>query len=270
MPENLPAVQQPNRLAELFSILDPATAQEIRQVAHDNQGTRGIAQTELDRIKVPTGGQLSLIAQGIDGEEHLREMSCLILSWEDRRAYYKTPYDQRGGKKNTPPDCVSLNMFTGVGNPGGKCSECPLQEWGSDPKGGAGKACKEMRQLLILRTGLDVPELFTVPATSLKNIRQYLGRLSARRISYWNIVTNVRLERVENTNGIAYSRIVFSAGPQLSPEQRATLSPFQKEMVATLNNTTVDTTDYEVIPDRTDDFTPPPWVDSKFAPPSDD
>jgi hypothetical protein len=120
-----------------------------------------------------------------------------------------------------------------------------------------------MRQLLILRTGLDVPELFTVPATSLKNIRQYLHRLSARRISYWNIVTNVRLERVENTNGIAYSRIVFSAGPQLSPEQRTTLAPFQEEMASRLSNTTVDTTDYEIIPDRTD-LHAATWVNSKL------
>lgn len=272
MPEYLPATQtdtsELSQLAQDYVILNPAALQEIRQVSQDNMGPRGMTEGDLDRIKVPSGGALSLIAQGIDGEEHLRETSFICLAWYDRRAYYKTAYDQRG-KQKAPPDCTSRDGFIGIGDPGGKCTECPLAGWGSDPKGGRGQACKQIRQLLILRAGQSVPELINVPATSLKNARNYFQRLFSRRISYWNIETTVRLERVENADGMPYSRMLFSAGRQLNPAERSSLAPFQEEMMNILRSKTVDTTDYEVVAER-DDFTPPPGDYPQFAPPTDD
>lgn len=271
MPENLPSTitNEVNQLSKLFAILDPAAAMEIRRVNQANMGAHGEDEREMDRIKVPAGGAQSFIAQGIDGEEHLREVNCIILGWNDRRAYYKTAFDQRGKQqKNMPPDCSSRDGFTGVGNPGGPCIKCPFAAWGSDPKGGRGQACKQIRQMLILRTGLDGVETINVPPTSRKAVKEYFRRLKNRRIPYYAVVTNLRLERVENADGMAYSRMVFSAGPQLNPDQRATLEPFQEEMLQALANAAIDA-DYEVVPEHVD-FTPPPGDYTNFAPPTDD
>ena len=272
MPENLPATIPSNAeispLAARFAILNPTAAQEIRKVRQANMGARGVTEKDLDRIKVPTGGALSLIAQGIDGEEHLREIDCIILGWYDRRAYYKIPFDQRGKQqKGVPPDCTSRDGYIGVGDPGGQCAQCPMAAWGSDPKGGRGQACKESRQLIIMRADLDGAEIVTVPPTSLKAVTDYFRRLDRRRIPYYGLVTNLRLERAENADGMTYSRMVFSAGPQLSQTDRAAVEPMQVEMMQKLQNVAIDT-EYEVVPDR-GDFTPAPG-EYGFAAPTDD
>jgi hypothetical protein len=273
MPDNLPAHANIDltlsRLAEEYAILNPADAAEVREITRANLGPRGLREGELDRIKVPTGGAQSFVAQGIDGEEMLRQLECICLSWFDRRMFYRVPYEQRG-KQRTPPDCSSRDGFIGIGDPGGSCPECPMADWGTDPKGGRGQWCKELRQMLILRSGHILPEIINVPPTSLKNARQYFQRLSSRRIPYWGLVIVLRLERVDNADGVPYARMTFSSGAYLSPAERAALAPFQAEMNQVLRNATVEATDYEVVPEQHGDFMPPPGESAEFSPPTDD
>jgi len=82
------------------------------------------------------------------------------------------------------------------------CKTCPNNAWGSDPKGGRGKACKNMRRLSLLpAAALDSPAALDsavsgylrVPVTSVKPWAQYVNSLSMRGLPPFAVVTRVTL-----------------------------------------------------------------------------
>jgi hypothetical protein len=251
MPDNLPAPVEITTLAARFPIINPETALEIRQVLESNIGPNGISPMQLNRIKVPSGGALTWAVPGLDGEENFKELSGIVLAWTDSRVYYKVPFAERKGKAG-PPDCTSKDGFYGVGDPGGECRRCPMAEWGSDPKGGRGQACKQVRRLLFLRADHILPEMVTIPPTSLKGTGEYFRRLTDYRMPYWGLVTNLRLERVSNADGIDFARVVFGGGQRFNEAERAALAPYQAQMQALLHATEIDA-DYESRDSRDDD-----------------
>jgi hypothetical protein len=244
MPDSLlPSAPQSMELSppakQFLPIFDPRTHEEMRQVLEDNLGPRGLTPRQLDRIKVPTGGAQMFSLQGIAGEEALREITGIVLAWTDGRAYYSVPFSERG-KQRTPPDCTSKDALYGVGKPGGECRHCPMSQWESDPKGGRGQACKEMRRLLLLRGGLMLPELVTVPPTSLKNAYAYFQRLASYRVPYWSLVTSLRLEKASNADGIDYARITFTSGELFPENERETLRPYHNQMMNLLRDAEIE------------------------------
>jgi hypothetical protein len=259
MSDNLPSVTNPSnveisKLTEHFPILSPSKALEVRQIGEDNLGLHGLSERELDHIKVPSGGGLVWEIPSLAGGESARELSGIIVAWRDTRLYWRTSYAE-GGKKRTPPDCISQNGFTGIGDPGGDCTVCPFAQFGSDPKSGRGQACRQIRQLMFLRADQIVPDVINVPATSRKNALEYFRRLYGASIPYWGLITNLKLERTNNADGVAYARVVFTAGEHLNTTQRQTLMPYHTDMERTLRASTIDTTiDATTEPE---DYTPP-------------
>jgi hypothetical protein len=246
MSDNLPSVARTPALvtlAERFPILDSSSNRELEQTYNDNIGPHGLTDQELEKIKVPSGGSTVWKVSTPDGDEHPKELTGIIMAHRTIRLYYRTPYDQRG-KKAGPPDCRSLDGFWGEGDPGGECHKCPFAQYGTDPKGKRGQACKEMRQLAFLREGHNLPNIVPVPPTSLKNMRQYLNRLYDYNINHAGVVTTLRLECVQNPDGIDYSRIVPTASTRLSPEERAVLRPFKEKMESLLKPLEVEGTEY--------------------------
>jgi hypothetical protein len=267
MSETLPATTSGlSELAKQFTILDPDAARRDRELVEENSGPQGIKVTDLDRIKVGTGGSLSLVAQGVDGEETLREVNAVVVGWMDRRLYWKVPYAERG-KQRTAPDCFSNDSITGVGDPGGPCKDCPFSEFGTDPKGGRGQACKQVRHLMVLRPGQIVPEILVVPPTSLRNASHFFNRLSSRRIPYWGLVITMRLERVSNADGVDYARIVFSTGQHLNEVERANIIPYHEQMMQVMHQGGVDAKDYDAPPAPENDGMP---AAGEFGTPIDD
>lgn len=81
------------------------------------------------------------------------------------------------------------------------CSTCPFHEWGSDPKGGRGKACKETRRLVVLpadcvSSAEEVEKaemaIVDIPVTSGKNYSNFVNALAASAsVPPWAAVTNL-------------------------------------------------------------------------------
>ena len=129
---------------------------ELRQLVEDNIGGGSVNPTSFDRVRVPSGGAKTWEVPNLDakdGVESAREINGIILFWHDTRTYWQEAYTG----EMRQPDCSSPDGVTGYGDPGGSCDMCPLSQWGSDPHGGRGQACKAQRIIYILRPNELMP-----------------------------------------------------------------------------------------------------------------
>ena len=67
----------------------------------------------------------SLSSMMEEEETQAEYIDGVILAVVHGRQFYSKPY---GGGEPSPPDCISPDRVTGVGNPGGACSQCPYAE----------------------------------------------------------------------------------------------------------------------------------------------
>lgn len=208
----------------------------IREAMEANLGDGQIASSDFDRIKVPAGGGIAWSVQTLDGEEMMKELAGIVVAWRDTRAYWSVPMDEGDG--NSPPDCSSIDAKTGAGAPGGDCRECELAKFGSDDKG-EGQACKLIRQLLLIREDNRLPEIVSLPPSSLKPARQYFLRLASKGVPCYGVITKLGLEKTKNNQGIAYSRATFTSGGRLTPEETAHVKAYAEMITAYLPNTPV-------------------------------
>jgi hypothetical protein len=169
----------------------------------------------FDRIKIPVGGSTVFEVPGTDpGEtDAVREFSGVILYHHPLFSYYRERFT--GG--NDAPDCGSYDGVTGVGEPGGSCAHCPLNQFGTGNNGG--KACKNKRRIYILREGELIPLLLTLPTGSMKEYSQYIKRLLAKGRLSSTVVTKFSLKKAANVGGIAYSQAQFSCIRSLTDEE---------------------------------------------------
>jgi hypothetical protein len=188
----------------------------IHAAMSTNIGAGGLSEFDLPRIKIPAGGGLQWAVPTLEGETIESAIEGVIVLARDTRAYYSQPIGESGG--NQPPDCSSPDGTFGIGTPGGNCMSCPLTRYGSAPTG-RGQACKQIKQVFMLRGSLLLPEVITLPPTSLKGAKQYLLKLTSQGIPYYSVVTRVGLERTKNSQGIAYSKATFTFVRRLTPDE---------------------------------------------------
>lgn len=188
---------------------------ELVDLIRENLGGDGLSPGDLDRIKVPAGGGISFSVPTIDGEEDTKELRGVIVDRATRRAYWPDSYDG----SNDPPQCFSNDGQFGQGDPGGACSDCPFNEFGS-AENGIGKACKETRQLFLLPVDSIIPLVVTLPPASLANAKSYFMRLLRGQLSPLDVETVITLVKDKNKGGIVFSKVELAAGDRLSPEAK--------------------------------------------------
>lgn len=153
-------------------------------------------------------------------------LPVVIMFAGNRNAYYDKPFDPNNLQN---PVCFALGgnddeMFAHPNVPDGNvgpdseeferaspraCDGCKFNEWGSDPKGGRGKACKETRRLVLIPgNGLDTVEavqkaemaILDIPVTSGKNYSNFVNALASQtNLPPWAVVTDVSTERDPKT-----------------------------------------------------------------------
>lgn len=200
-------------LAEAFAL--PQIASDIKQLIEEEMD--GL-QLSFERIKVPSGGGLAFEVPGEDGDSDVeKELFGVIVGHGPENVYYMSEYT--GGSE--PPDCVAVDGKVGVGNPGGLCSECPYNEWGSGSEG-IGKACQNRHKVFILFDGELFPYLLTLPATSIKNFSDFVKRnvMKNRRTS--SFVTKIALTKDKSVKGVEYSKCTFTVDSFLDPAKAET------------------------------------------------
>jgi hypothetical protein len=230
-------------LADYFPLIREQGQQDMRAL-YETGLLRSLEPNELSRLKVGTGGALTFTYTTTEGEQTAKLVSGIIMA--ERTARLLWPPPGSNVRKGAPPVCSSKDGFWGVGNPGGSCPDCPFAQFGSDPKGGPGQACKQIHQILFLRDGQLLPDLLAVPPTSIKNCRQYFLRLLSQGIPPWSRVTTLSLERATSAGGDDYAKINFTAGAHLSNEEKDLMRPYAQAMANFLRPINLTTEDYEV------------------------
>lgn len=169
----------------------------------------------FDRVSIPAaGGQAFEVPGEMPGEtDMVKDFSGVILFHHPMFTYYRERFS--GG--NNAPDCGSYDGVTGVGNPGGVCATCPLNQFGSGENGG--KACKNKRRIYVLREGELIPILLVLPTGSMKEFAVYIKRLLAKGKKSNSVVTKFSLKKVTNASGIAYSQAQFAVERVLTAEE---------------------------------------------------
>lgn len=194
--------------------------QQLTTFMRENLGGQGFRLTDLDKIKVPSGGGSTWEVPTLQGNKPYQVLEGIILHFKDVRAYWK---EKDGGNK--PPDCSSSDSAHGVGDPGGDCQKCPFAQFGSatDDRGNAagGQACKAMRLFLFLREDDMIPMIVALPPTSLQNAKKYFLRLVANGYPFYGVTTQLRLEQAKNPQSKPYSKAVLNMGRKLEAEEFA-------------------------------------------------
>jgi hypothetical protein len=73
--------------------------------------------------------------------------------------------------------------------------------------------------LFFIREENLLPEIVSLPPSSIKPARQFFMRLASKAMPCYSIITRIGLEKTKNTQGIVYSRATFASGGRLMPEQ---------------------------------------------------
>ncbi len=167
---------------------------------------------DAKHIKIPSGGGKAFEVETDDPEdpEVLKEVDGVIIFTHRMNAYWAHKFGEAGedGNTNKIPDCSSMDGKTGLMRETGEvrdCASCPYNQFGSE---GAGKACKNMRRLYILRDGKPDIYLLTVPPTSLKDINKALKALMGKtKTPYTRQIVTFKLSTAESKDKIKYSRV---------------------------------------------------------------
>lgn len=195
----------------------------------------GLGDISFDSIKIPSGGGLAFEVPGDDPENPgiEKEITGVILVRRAANGYWKDTFNG----ENSMPDCYSSDGKTGVDSFTGECrscAECPRNQFKDD---GSGKDCKNMQILYIVREGEMLPVRLKLPATSIKNLKDYVAkRLLFKGKKLGQVVTSIKLSKAENRNGIKYAVAQFSKKRDLTAQEIAELQPMKQLVEKVLEN----------------------------------
>ena len=192
-------------------------------------------QLTMQRVKIPGGGnlQFEIRSDDPDNPDYERKLVGVILYHHLANAYWPegSEYDD-----NVPPFCQSFDGKQGYGEPGGVCAACAFNQFGSTANG-SGKACKNMRQIYLLRSGEYLPLQLSLPPTSLRPFNDFMNlAFVARRRPSYSAIVEIGLKRAES-GGYTYSVATFRKVRDLEGEGLAAVKGYAanfKEQVKSL------------------------------------
>ena len=191
-----------------------------------NVASGAVSDFDLPRIKIMNGAAFWLVPK-LEGEETAPSIEGVVVYARDTRAYYASK-----DAGNVPPDCSSSDAITGHAKPGinlgGKCAECPMARFGSAQDGGDGQACKQMKQLFMLRGDAMFPEVVSLPPTSIKSARQFFLKLASQGVPYFKALVSLPLEKAQNAAGQTYGKANIKFIRRLSEEEAARALEFHE------------------------------------------
>ena len=134
------------------------------------------------------------------------------------------------------------------------CETYPYNQYGTgtDDKGNPskGKACKNMRRIYLLMDGDPNFYLLSVPPTSIKDVNKQLAKILASGTPYTGMIVSLTLEKAQNSNGVAYSKMVIKKKGLLPPAAAARVIQLRNEIKAQYQSMALTLDDYTAAPER--------------------
>ena len=177
------------------------------------------------RIKIPGGGstQFEVPSENPQKPDYLPSIEGIIIYNHNTNAYWEegAEFDM-----NASPMCSSPDGKTGYGDPGGACATCPYNQYDTDPNGGRGKACKNMRSLYILQHDKLMPINLLLPPTSLKEYSNFVqNAFIMRKRPLWGSLVHIELRKVANGSN-NYAVAVFTRVGDFTGEKLAEIKEY--------------------------------------------
>lgn len=188
-----------------------------KDVVNVQEALRKELETLKERVDPPSGYMISTKGKTFtlpDGSANPGPLVCVVLDWVTANTYFEGIYNP---KNVQPPACFAIgrtvadikpsdNSPKKQGNPDkndedyGTCRGCPQNEWGSDPQGGKGKACKNTRRLLVVPANASAKTpcwVLSVSPTGLKFFDKYVNTLADQGVHPIEVVTEISFEASE-------------------------------------------------------------------------
>lgn len=225
----------PAKIEEGDYALFHVSPERVKSLVEYNVGNKGINQFSLTRVSVPGTGVTTWTVDTLRGEEETKELRGIIVAYREPRAYWKESLEASGG--GSPPDCNSEDGLVGKGSPGGSCMGCQFAEFGSEVRAdgspGRGQACKQMRTLFMLRGRSLLPMVINVPPSSLGAAENYFLNLLSEAYEFFAVETILTLEKDKNRDGVAFAKMTFRIGRELTDEEIAKVEAYAGSLKAT-------------------------------------
>lgn len=158
------------------------------------------------------GGRLNIGDTTAPGDR----IECIVIHSLHHNKYFSTDYD---AKKVVPPDCYAFateepdlkpseKAEDPQGGDEGFCAGCPMNEWGSSPKGGRGKACSNSRRVWVLpadvlndpsKVARVDPLQFDLPVTSVRNFSKFVNDVVPMGVPPFAVVCEVSVKPHDTT-----------------------------------------------------------------------
>lgn len=137
------------------------------------------------------------------------KLDVIVIASTTEYALYEGKYDPNNPQ---PPVCYAFGKDEQTMAPHEKsvkpqhenCFHCPKNQWGSDPEGGKGKACKNTRRLALLPADVvnnpegiaDAEEIYLkLPVMSVKNWALYVNNVAAQyKRPPFGVITSISTE----------------------------------------------------------------------------
>lgn len=233
--QNNTTMEQAQFMLPAVTVDSEFTADEL---AEDMEGL----QMSFPRVKIPSGGSLQFEIPSDDPEnpDYSKTLEGIILFNHPNNAYWPegSEYDD-----TATPLCSSVDGKLGVGTPGGSCTSCALNLFGSATEG-KGKACKNMRVLYLLRSGEFMPLQLILPPTSIKPFTEFMNlAFNTRRRATYGSLVQIGLKKMTNGKD-DYSVATFRLLSDFSGEELAQIRRYAdsfKEQIRSMLKRRVET-----------------------------
>lgn len=204
----------------------------------------GIRQSNLTKVKVPSGGMGAFAIEGLNGDTFEPTLDVVVaFAQANQRAWYSQAFEDSGG--GTAPDCASHDGVTGFGQRThetaaqaqeaydtdermplsfGDCTGCPWDEWESAAGPSKGKACAEQTNLYFFAGKQLLPMMMVIPPTSVRVFRDYAINLMKYGLVASQVVTRISLEVETNPSGVDYSKLVLTCVSAVPDDRMADCS----------------------------------------------
>ena len=245
------------KIANRYEGIDPELLAELQDQMEDLDPESGIT---CRQIKVPSAGGIAYEVQGEDDgdADPMKEVEGVILFTHRLNGYWPGSFGSAKDPKDRIPTCASMDGKTGLVQAGDNtgevvtCETCPFNQYGTgtDEKGNPsqGKACKNMRRIYLMMDGDPNFYLLTVPPTSIKDVNKQLAKILASGTPYTSMIVGFTLEKAQNSNGVAYSKVVVKKKGLLPPDAAAQVLKLRNQIKAQYQSMALTLNEYAPAP----------------------